>query len=170
MTACLLVSEPYSAPPFGCLRDGEEAMLHSACALLTWIYGIAFASSCLIGLETTPLLTASETTIFNLLYTRGVDMRYSIVHRMVDAAVSEPAVMENNISLRQGPSGRPCRIKAPCLLTPVPPAKGGVHMSNDLPTNLSHQELPACTAPSQLAEPLYHLRVSFKCLLGARRS
>lgn len=67
---------------------------------------------------------ASETTIFNLLYTRGVDMRYSIVHRTVDADVSEPAVMANNISLRQGPSGRPCRIKAPCSLTPGPQLNG----------------------------------------------
>lgn len=111
---------------------------------------------------------ASETTIFNLLYTRGVDMRYSIVHRMVDAAVSEPAVMANNVSLRQGPSARPCRTKAPCFINIGNPTakRGHTHIeSNDLPTSLSHQEHRACTAHLQPAEPLYHIRVSCKCLV-----
>lgn len=40
-------------------------------------------------------------------------MRYSIVHRMVEAVVSDPATMANKASLMQAPIGSPLRTNAP---------------------------------------------------------
>jgi hypothetical protein len=80
---------------------------------LTCRYGNCFDSEFLIGDDTFPSRTAALISSFNRWYTRGMERIWSMVIRITDAVVSDPAMNMNSASVSHSGFVRPWRMNDP---------------------------------------------------------
>lgn len=95
---------------------------------------MAWASSLVMGLEALPSRTVSAMTCLNLRYTRGVASKWSIVVRMAEAVVSEPATIMNTDSDSHSFWVSPLRMKDPWVAMRACVTRyrgGGIMMRDD---------------------------------------